>query len=42
MFTELQLDKDHHFSVYNDTAMPNTERLTRDGVVLIVGDASEP
>ncbi len=37
VFTILQKDKDHHSSVYNDAAMPYTERLTWDGVALHAG-----
>lgn len=37
IFTVLQKDKDHHSSVYNNAAMPYTERLTWDGVALHAG-----
>ena len=32
VFVILQKDRHHHSSVYNDASMPNTERLTWDGV----------
>ena len=37
IFTVLQKDKDHHSSLYNNAAMPYTERLTWDGVALHAG-----
>ncbi len=37
VFTILQKDKDHHSSIYNDAAMPYTERLTWGGVALHAG-----
>jgi len=37
VFITLQKDKDHHSSVYNDAAMPYTQRLTWGGVALHAG-----
>lgn len=37
VFIILQKDKDHHSSLYHDASMPNTERLTWDGVCLHAG-----
>ena len=37
VFTILQKDKDHHSSIYNNAAMPYTERLTWGGVALHAG-----
>jgi hypothetical protein len=37
VFTILAKDKDHHSSVYNEASMPNSERLTWDGVALHAG-----
>jgi L,D-transpeptidase catalytic domain len=37
VFTILQKDKDHHSNVYNNAAMPYTERLTWGGVALHAG-----
>jgi hypothetical protein len=37
IFTVLQKDKDHHSSKYNNASMPDTERLTWDGVALHAG-----
>jgi len=37
VFTILQKDKHHHSSTYNNASMPNTERLTWDGVALHAG-----
>jgi hypothetical protein len=37
VFHVLQKDKDHHSKTYHDAAMPDTERLTWDGVALHAG-----
>lgn len=37
VFTILQKDKDHHSSIYNNAAMPYTQRLTWGGVALHAG-----
>ena len=37
VFVILQKDRHHHSSIYNDASMPNTERLTWDGVCLHAG-----
>jgi len=37
VFTTLQKDKDHHSSIYNNAAMPYTQRLTWGGVALHAG-----
>ncbi|WP_116132185.1 L,D-transpeptidase [Tropicimonas sp. IMCC34043] len=37
VFTILQKDKNHHSTTYNNASMPNTERLTWDGVALHAG-----
>lgn len=37
IFTVLQKDKDHHSSIYNNAAMPYTQRLTWGGVALHAG-----
>lgn len=37
VFTVLQKDKDHHSSIYNNAAMPFTQRLTWGGVALHAG-----
>jgi L,D-transpeptidase catalytic domain len=37
VFTILQKDKDHHSTIYNNAAMPYTERLTWGGVALHAG-----
>jgi hypothetical protein len=37
VFTILQKDKDHHSSIYNNAAMPYTERLTWNGIALHAG-----
>src|SRR6185295_14751638 len=37
VFVILQKDIDHHSSIYNDAAMPYTERLTWGGVALHAG-----
>jgi lipoprotein-anchoring transpeptidase ErfK/SrfK len=42
VFTILQKDKDHHSNVYNNAAMPYTERLTWSGVALEVCRAIRP
>jgi hypothetical protein len=37
VFTTKLKDKDHHSSIYNNAAMPYTERFTNDGVALHAG-----
>lgn len=37
VFTVLQKDKHHHSATYNNAAMPDTQRLTWDGVALHAG-----
>ena len=37
VFTILQKDKDHHSTIYNNAAMPYTERLTWGGIALHAG-----
>ncbi|MGH6861838.1 MAG: L,D-transpeptidase [Phyllobacterium sp.] len=37
VFTILQKDKDHHSSIYNNAAMPFTQRLTWGGIALHAG-----
>ena len=37
VFTVLQKDKDHHSTIYNNAAMPFTERLTWGGIALHAG-----
>lgn len=37
VFTTILKDKDHHSSVYNNAAMPYTQKITNDGVALHAG-----
>jgi hypothetical protein len=37
VFVILQKDRHHHSGIYHDASMPNTERLTWDGIFLHAG-----